>query len=284
MIVVTGATGKLGRLVVDALLKRVPANSIVAAVRSPNKASDLAKNGITVRHADYDEQASLTQAFAGAEKVLLISSNEIGRRLEQHQAVVKAALEARVDFLAYTSVLRADTSGLGLAAEHKGTEATIAASGLPYAFLRNGWYIENYTENLGPALAQGALYGCAGEGRIAAATRADFAEATAQVLTRPEGENRVYELGGEQRFTMTELAHAVSTWAGRSIPYRDIPYTDYKQALLSAGLPEPFAELLADSDRGISRGELDCTSGELRRLLGRDPQTLARVLEGLPRP
>jgi NAD(P)H dehydrogenase (quinone) len=244
----------------------------------------LAAKGIGVRQADYDVATSLVSALAGAEKVLLISSNEVGRRLEQHQAVVKAARESGVEFIAYTSVLRADKSGLALAAEHKGTEETIVASGLPYAFLRNGWYIENYTENLGAALAQGALFGCAGTGRIAAATRADFAEAAATVLTRPEGESRIYELGGDQRFTMAELAQAVSVWAGRDIPYRDVPFADYQQALLGAGVPAPFAELLADSDRGISRGDLDCTSGDLHRLLGRATQTVAEVLEGLPRP
>ena len=284
MIVVTGASGKLGRLVVEALLKRVAANKVVAAVRSPNKASDLAAKGVQVRQADYDVRNSLVSAFAGAEKVLLISSNEVGKRIAQHRAVVEAAQLARVPFIAYTSVLRATTSSLGLAVEHKATEAVIAASGLAHAFLRNGWYIENYTENLGPVLAQGSFVGCAGEGRIAAATRADFAQAAASVLTEPATQNRIYELGGDQRFTMTELASAVSKWAGRDLGYQDVPFEAYKQGLLNAGIPESFAELLADSDAGIRRGELDCESGDLRRLLGRATQTVADVLATMQKP
>jgi NAD(P)H dehydrogenase (quinone) len=283
MIVVTGATGKLGQLVVAALLKRVSADKVVAAVRNPTKAAGLAAKGVQIRQADYSNPDSLSTAFVGAEKVLLISSNEVGQRLKQHRAVVEAAKAAKVKLIAYTSVLRANSSGLGLAAEHKSTENAIAASGIPYAFLRNGWYIENYTENLGPALAQASLVGCAGKGRIAAASRADLAAATAVVLTQEQSQNSVYELGGDQRFTMTDLAQTVSDWAGRPIGYRDLSYADYKQLLLSVGVPPDFAELLADSDVGISRGELDCESGDLHRLLGRATQTVIDVLAGLPR-
>ena len=181
MIIVTGATGQLGRLVISQLLKRVPAAQIVAAVRDPAKAADLAAQGVAVRRADYTDPASLDAAFAGATKVLLISSNALGDRVPQHRNVIDAAVRAKVGLLAYTSVLHADRSTLGLAPEHRETEDAVRASGVPYTLLRNGWYVENYTVSLGGAIAHGALAGGAGEGRIAAAARADYAEAAAVV-------------------------------------------------------------------------------------------------------
>jgi NAD(P)H dehydrogenase (quinone) len=275
MIVVTGATGKLGRFVIEGLLQKLPAGQIAIAVRSPEKAADLKARGVQVRRADYNNPESLDTAFAGAERVLLISSNEVGRRAVQHQAVARSVKKAGAALLAYTSVLRAETSGLALAAEHKATEHAIRDAGLPFVFLRNGWYIENYTENLRPALAQGALYGAAGEGRIAAATRADFAAAAVAVLTSSGHENKIYELGGDAAFTMAELAAEVTRQSGKSVTYTNLPPEQYKKALLGAGVPAPFADLLVDSDLGIVRGDLNDSTGDLRRLIGRPTTPLA---------
>jgi NAD(P)H dehydrogenase (quinone) len=276
MIIITAATGKLGHHVVDALLERVPASQIAVAVRNVDRAADLAARGVQVRHADYERPETLRAAFAGAHKLLLISSSEVGRRESQHRAAVAAAVEAGVGFLAYTSILRADRSTLGLAAEHVATERAIAASGLPHAFLRNGWYLENYSENLASALAHGVMLGAAGDGRIAAAARRDLAEAAAAVLLGEGHENRTYELAGDARFTMRELAAIVSELAHRPVVYQDLPQTAYRDALIGFGVPAPFAEVLADSDAGIARGELDDTTGDLRRLIGR-PTTSPRA-------
>lgn len=270
MITVTGATGHLGRLVVETLLDRgVPADQIVAAVRTPAKAADLAARGVQVRAADYTEPETLAAAFAGTDKLLLVSSSEVGRRLPQHENVVRAAVAAGVSLIAYTSILHADTTGLALAGEHKATEAVIRDSGLPYVFLRNGWYVENYTENLGPALQFGAIPGSAGDGRISAATRADFAAAAAAVLTGEGHAGKAYELGGDTPFTMAELAAEVSARSGKPVGYQDLPAEEYVKVLVGAGVPETFARLLADSDLGIARGELFTDSGHLSQLIGR---------------
>ena len=278
MIVVTGASGHLGRLVVEGLLKKVPAGEIVAAVRSPQKAKDLAARGVAVREADYARPDTLDRALAGARKVLLVSSNEVGKRAEQHAAVVAAAKRAGVGLLAYTSILRADTSRLALAAEPLATEQAIRAAGLPHAFLRNGWYLENYTENLAPALQHGALFGCAGAGRIAAAARADYADAAVAVLTAPGAPRAVYELAGDRGFTMAELAAEVARAAGKPVVYRDVPPAEYRAVLTGAGLPGGYADLLVDSDLGIAKGELDDRSGELSHLIGRPTTPLAAAV------
>ncbi|MEV0902264.1 SDR family oxidoreductase [Actinoplanes sp. NPDC049802] len=267
-IAVTGATGHLGRLVIDALIARGAApGEIVAAVRDTAKATDLAARGVTVREADYDRPQTLAAAFAGVDRLLLISGNAVGQRIAQHTAVIGAAKAAGVGFLAYTSILRADSSPIGLAPEHLATEEAIKASGIPFALLRNGWYIENYTGALGAALEHGVLLGSAGQGRIAAATRADFAEAAAAVLL--SGETGVYELAGDQPFTMAELAAEVARQTGVPVEYRDLPAADYQAALVTAGLPEAFAGLLADTDVKIRDGHLDDAGGTLSRLLGR---------------
>ncbi|EJL88369.1 putative nucleoside-diphosphate sugar epimerase [Herbaspirillum sp. CF444] len=269
MIVVTGATGQLGRLVIAALLKTVPAGQIVAAVRSPEKAGDLAALGVQVRRADYTDAASLDVAFQGAKKILLISSNEIGARLAQHRAVVDAAKRAKVQLLAYTSVLRADTSKLGLAAEHLQTEQAIKDSGVPAAILRNGWYTENYTAGVPGALAQGAIYGSAGNGRISSAARSDYAEAAAVVLAGEGQAGKIYELAGDSAYTLTELAAEVSRQSGKTVEYRNIPEADYKAALIGFGLPEAVATLLSDSDTAASGGALFDEGRQLSTLIGR---------------
>ena len=279
MIIVTGATGQLGRLVIARLLKTVPAAQIVAAVRDVAKASDLAALGVQVRRADYTDPASLDAAFDGASKVLLISSNELGQRGQQHRNVIDAAVRARAGLLAYTSVLHADTSPLSVAAEHRETEAAVRASGLPFALLRNGWYVENYTGGLGAALAHGALAGGSGEGRIAAAARADYADAAAAVLTGAQPVQQVYELAGDTAFTLGELAAEVSRQSGREIAFHNLPQQDYLAMLLSLGLPAPLAELIADSDAQAAKGALDDGSGTLGRLIGRPTIALADAVK-----
>ncbi|MFY1828501.1 SDR family oxidoreductase [Myxococcus fulvus] len=278
MIAVTGATGHLGRHVIDQLLRKVPATQVVAVVRSPDKAKDLAGRGVQVRQGDYEKPATLDAAFQGIDSLLLISSNEVGKRLSQHEAAIAAAKKAGVQRVAYTSLLHADTSGISLAPEHLATEKALRASGLPFILLRNGWYLENYTENLGSALQHGVLLGAAKEGRIAAAARADFAAAAVAVLTTPGHEGKVYELAGDSPFTMAELALEVSRQSGKPVAYNDMPQDKYEETLRGFGLPGPVAQMLASADAGIARGELDDRSGELRRLIGRDTTPLAQAV------
>ena len=279
MIAITGATGQLGRLVIEELVQGMPANQIIAAVRNPARAKDLAARGIAVRPADYDRPETLEAAFAGADKVLLISSSEVGRRLPQHKAVIDAAKGSGVGLLAYTSILHADTSPMGLAAEHKVTEAYLKASGLPFVLLRNGWYTENYTASIPAALQHGAFLGCAGEGRIASAARADYAAAAAAVLLRDGQAGQVYELAGDDAYTLAELAAEVSRQSGKTIVYHNLTEGDFKAALLGAGLPEGIAGLLAESDSGAAKGGLFDDTKQLRQLIGRPTTTLATMIK-----
>ncbi|MCD5996556.1 SDR family oxidoreductase [Pseudomonas sp. CDFA 602] len=276
MIVVTGATGQLGRLVIEQLLGRVPASRIVAAVRSPEKATDLAALGVHVRQADYSQPSTLSSAFAGAEKVLLISSSEIGQRVPQHQAVIDAAKQAGVKLLAYTSVLHADTSALGLAKEHRDTEAYLRASGVPFTLLRNGWYSENYTAGIPGALAHEALLGSAADGKISSASRLDFAIAAAVVLTSPQDQSgRIHELAGDDAYTLSDFAAELSKQSGKPLPYVDLPQAEFAAALLEAGLPDFVAQLLADSDAAAAKGALFDDSRQLSTLIGRPTTPLS---------
>lgn len=279
MIVVTGATGQLGRLVIAALLNKVPATQIVAAVRNVEKAKDLAALGVQVRHADYNQPASWDVALKGADKVLLISSSEIGQRARQHRSVIDAAKRAGVKLLAYTSVLRADTSPLGLAAEHNETENYIRASGVPFVLLRHSWYTENYTMGIPGALAHGAVYGCAGNGRISSATRADYAEADVTVLTADNQAGKIYELAGDTSYTLAELAAEISRQSGKNIGYVNLPETEYKNVLVKVGLPEPVAALLSDSDTGVSKGGLFDDGHQLSKLIGRPTTPLETAVK-----
>jgi len=279
LIAVTGASGQLGRLVVEALLRRgVPAGRVVAAVRDPGKAAGLAERGVQVRRADYARAETLEAAFDGVGRLLLVSGNEVGQRVRQHENVVRAAKRAGVELLAYTSILRADTSGMILAGEHKETEAIIRDSGLPYTLLRNGWYFENYHGPIKQAPAHGVILGSAGEGRVSAAARADYAEAAAAVLAGEGHSNKVYELAGDKGFTYGELAGEVARQAGREVIYQDVSAEKYAEALVGFGLPEPLARALADSDLGIKRGELFDEAADLRTLIGRPTTTLAEAV------
>ncbi|WP_030235444.1 SDR family oxidoreductase [Streptomyces sp. NRRL S-350] len=285
MYVVTGATGQLGRLVVEGLLAAVPASEVAVAVRSAEKAADLAARGVAVRVVDYDRPETLEGAFAAGDRVLLVSGSEVGRRIPQHRAVVEAAKAAGVALLAYTSAPGAAT--FRLADEHKATEELILASGLPYALLRNGWYTENYLGDAAGTVARGVVLGSAGEGRIATAPRRDYADAAVAVLLgkgegKGEGkgaggsrENAVYELSGDAAWSLPELAAELAAASGAPVEHRDVTPAEHLAALVGAGLPEGFAEVLVDVDAGIARGELAGTPGDLARLIGRPTVPLA---------
>lgn len=278
MIAITGATGQLGRLVIQSLLKTVPAAQIVAAVRSPEKAQDLAALGVQVRKADYTQPDTLDAALKGVQKLLLISSSEVGQRTAQHKAVIDAAQRAQVQLLAYTSVLRADSSLLGLAAEHVETEALLRASGLPVVVLRNGWYTENYTASVPAALAHGAVLGAAGHGRIASAARADYADAAAVVLATEGQAGKVYELAGDSAYTLADLAAEIARQSGKSVVYKDLPEAEYQAALVQVGLPAGFAALLADSDAAAAKGALFDDAHQLSQLIGKATTPLATTV------
>ncbi|GAB2909856.1 NAD(P)H-binding protein [Streptomyces mayteni] len=276
MYVVTGATGHLGALAVRALLDKVPAEQVAVVVRNEAKAADLAARGVSVRVADYDRPEALAGAFRAGERVLFVSGSEAGRRIPQHTAVVAAAGAAGVGLLAYTGVLGGPKADFRLADDHKATEEAILASGLPYTFLRNGWYHENYTENLAPVLEHGVVLGSAGEGRIASASRADYAAAAVAVLTGEGHEGRAYELSGDTAWSLAEYAAELSRQTGREIRYAPVSAEEHLAVLTGAGVPEPFAAILVDVDTaGIARGLLAGTSGELTRLIGRPTTPLA---------
>lgn len=281
MIALTGATGQLGQFVVEALLKSVPAKEIVAIVRNPAKAEALSKQGLIVRQGDYNDQAALTQALAGVEKLLLISSSEVGQRAAQHRNVINAAKAAGVKFIAYTSLLHADTSPLGLHVEHVETEKLLAESGLPFALLRNGWYSENYLASAPAALAHGVFIGAAGEGKIASATRADYAAAAARVISEEGHAGKVYELAGDKAWTLSDLAALLSEASGKKVVYQNLSEADFAAALKGAGLPDGLAEMLADSDIGASKGGLFDDSQTLSKLIGRPTTSIADSVNDL---
>jgi NAD(P)H dehydrogenase (quinone) len=278
MIAITGASGQLGRLVVKELLKSIPADTIVAAVRTPAKVEDLAALGVQVRQADYDQPATLDTAFAGVSKLLLISSSEVGQRTPQHTAVIDAARKAGVGFVAYTSILHADTTPLPLGLEHKQTEAILASSGIPHALLRNGWYTENYAAGIPAALQYGVVLGSAGDGRIASAARSDYAAAAAAVMLADNQAGKIYELAGDEPYTLTEFAAEIARQAGKDIVYKNMSEAEYIQALLGAGLPQGLAVLLAESDTGASKDGLFDDSHTLSTLIGRPTTPLAATI------
>ncbi|MGK9175856.1 SDR family oxidoreductase [Yokenella regensburgei] len=281
MIAITGATGQLGALTVEALLETVPANEIVAIVRNPAKAEALTQKGVVVRQGDYNDAAALTAALTGVDKLLLISSSEVGQRTSQHRNVINAAKAAGVKFIAYTSLLHADSSPLGLAVEHVETEHMLAESGIPFALLRNGWYSENYLASAPAALAHGVFIGAAGDGKIASATRADYAAAAARVMREENHAGKVYELAGDDAWTLSELAAELSKQSGKSVVYQNLSEADFAAALKDVGLPEAFANLLADSDTGAAKGGLFDDSRTLSTLTGRPTTPLAESVKGI---
>ncbi|WP_328865807.1 SDR family oxidoreductase [Streptomyces sp. NBC_00304] len=274
-IVVTGATGELGRLVIDQLLTTTPAAGIAAVVRNKEKAAAIAALGVELRIADYSRPETLDGAFRAGDRVLLISGSEVGSRVAQHAAVIDAAKAAGVAQLAYTGILGGPDADFLLADEHKVTEQLILDSGLPYTFLRNGWYTENYTANLAPVLTHGAVVANAGDGRIASATRADYAAAAAAVLTGEGHLNKAYELSGDVAWSFDEYAAEVARASGQEIVHNDVPAAAHQEILVGAGLPADFAAILVDVDEAVRRGRLAGTSGDLARLIGRPTTPLA---------
>ena len=278
MIAVTGATGQLGALALEALLKNVNASELVAIVRNPAKADGLAQKGVNVRKADYTDQAAFTAALAGVDKLLLISSSEVGQRAAQHRNVINAAKAAGVKFIAYTSLLHADSSPLALRLEHVETENMLAESGIPFTLLRNGWYSENYLASAPAALQHGVFIGAAGDGKIASATRADYAAAAARVVSEEGHAGNVYELAGDEAWTLSELAAELSKQSGKPVVYQNLSEADFAAALKSAGLPDAFADLLADSDVGASKSGLFDDSRTLSKLIGRPTTSIAESI------
>jgi len=253
----------------------------VAIVRNPAKAGALSQQGLDVRQADYADQAAFTSALQGVEKLLLISSSEVGQRAPQHQNVINAAKAAGVKFIAYTSLLHADTSPLGLHVEHVATEKALAESGIPFTLLRNGWYTENYLASAPPALEHGVFIGSAGDGKIASATRADYAAAAAKVIAEEGHAGKVYELAGDNAWTLSELAAELSKQSGKSVKYQNLSEADFSAALKSVGLPAGLAEMLADSDTGASKGGLFDDSHTLSALIGRPTTPLAESVKAI---
>lgn len=277
MIAITGATGQLGRLVIEKLIQMGLQQEIVALARSPEKAASL---GVAVRQADYDHPATLTKALAGVDVLLLISSNEMDQRAVQHRNVIAAAQAQGVGRIVYTSLLHADHSVMNIADDHRDTESVLRASGLTYTILRNGWYTENYTGNIGSALEHGVLVGSAGNGRISSATRADYAEAAAKVIAQEGFDGEVLELAGDESWTLSDLAAEVSHQTGRNIPYRDLPEADYAAVLEQAGLPQPIAQTIAHWDVQVANdGILFDDQQRLSALLGRPTTSLADAVK-----
>ncbi|WEH15909.1 SDR family oxidoreductase [Streptomyces sp. VNUA24] len=273
-IVVTGATGHLGKFVVEGLLEKVPAEQITAVVRSEEKAAGFAARGVKIAVADYSTPETFDGVFAAGDKVLLISSSEVDKdRTAQHRVVIDAAKAAGVALLAYTSAPGSLTAAL--ADDHRATEEALLASGLPYALLRNGWYHENYTEQLAPVLQYNAVTHAAGEGRVSSAPRADYAAAAVAVLTGEGHENQTYELGGDIAWSFAEYAAELSAQTGKEIANNPVPADALVGILTGAGLPEGFAAVLAGVDASIEKGELAVSSGDLSRLIGRPTTPLA---------
>ncbi|MHA7772140.1 SDR family oxidoreductase [Roseibium sp. M-1] len=277
MIAVTGANGQLGRLVLKHLTK-LAGEPVRAMVRSPEKAQDLASRKVSVVKGDYDDAASLGAALEGVDRLLLISGSEVGKRVPQHKAVIDAAKAAGVRFIVYTSLLNVPHSSLQLGIEHAATETLLAESGIAHAVLRNGWYVENFGGKIAAALAHGTVAGAAGDGKISAAGREDYAEAAARVLTGDDLSTRAYELGGSPAFSLGDLAAELSRQSGRTIPFNNLPEDTYAGILVQAGLPEGFAKVLADADRGTAAGELFTTSTALQDLIGHPTRTLSDLI------
>ncbi|GGH75564.1 SDR family oxidoreductase [Phaeocystidibacter marisrubri] len=271
---ITGATGQLGSLVVEHLKNRVDASNLVALVRSPEKVE-----GIEARAFDYEKPEALVDALKGIDTLLLISGNEIGKRTTQHTNVINAAVEAGVGRVVYTSILKADTTSISLAGEHVETEKLLEKSGINYTILRNGWYTENYTANLAGSVQAGALVGSAGEGKISSATRNDFAEAAAVVLTQNESGQKVYELSGDEAYTLSDLAAEVSKQTGKNIPYQNLPEEKYSEILKGLGIPDLYAEGIASWDVSASKGDLYDDGTTLSTLIGRPTTPLSEAVK-----
>jgi NAD(P)H dehydrogenase (quinone) len=273
---VTGATGQLGRIIIEKLKEKTLADTILALVRSTQKASDL---GVEAREFDYDQPGLLAGALKGIDKLLLISGNEVGKRFPQHANVIEAAKKAGVKLIAYTSLLRADTSTIGLAPEHLETEKAILRSGIPSILLRHGWYTENYTASLANVVSGGVLYGASGNGRISSAARTDYAEADVVALTTAGNEGRIFELAGDEPFTMSDLAKVISQVSGKDIQYKNLSVAEFTAILVKSGLPEGAAQFYAGVHVSTEKGDLFDNDHQLSRLIGRPTTPLSEVIK-----
>lgn len=273
---VTGSTGQLGKIVIEQLKKKVPAENIAALARNTQKAAGL---GLEVREFDYDNPEKLQSALSGIDNLLLISASEVGKRVVQHTNVIEAAKKAGIKWIIYTSLLHADSSSLSLAGEHIATEKALKDSGIDYTILRNGWYTENYTGSVQGAIAGGAFLGSAGDGKISAAVRADFAEAAAAVVSDESHKGKVYELAGDESFTLTDLAGEISRQTGKNIPYNNLPESEYAAILKKVGLPEGLSLAIAGWDVGASKGDLFDDSRQLSKLIGRPTTSLSEAVK-----
>jgi NAD(P)H dehydrogenase (quinone) len=278
-LLITGATGQLGRLVVEQLLAAgLPAGDITATGRATDKIKDLADRGVRVRAVDFGDPGAVRAAVAGADRVLLVSAMEPGGRVAQHRNVIDAALAAGTGLVAYTSIVNAETTTIRLAADHQATEKLLRDSGVPYVLLRNSWYHENYTARLPAFLAQGVVLGSAGEGRISAAARADYAAAAVRVLTTDGHAGQAYELGSDEPFTLAQLAAEISAQSGKPVRYVDLPEAEYAKALKTHGVPELMADMLAETDTAVAHDALFTASGDLTALIGRPATTLSAAV------
>lgn len=278
-ILVAGATGNLGRLVIESLLERgADPQSVIAGARDVTKAEGL---GVRVARVDYSDPASVRSALEGVDTVLLVSGSEVGQRVAQHKAVIDAAKDAGVAKLVYTSAPKATTSDLVLAPEHKATEELIAASGVPSVILRNNWYTENYAADLARAAETGVLASGAGAGRVASASRKDFAEAAAVVLLDEGHLGQVYELGGDVAWNYDDLAGAIAEISGRDVAYQPLTADEQLAGLRAAGLDEGTAGFVVALDAGIAAGALADTDGTLSRLIGRPTTPLVEGLRAI---
>ncbi|MEG0030668.1 SDR family oxidoreductase [Acinetobacter sp.] len=278
-IAITGATGQLGNLVIEQLLQLTTAQNIVALVRNIDKAEHFKVQGIELREFDYDRPETLIPALSGVNKLLLISANEIGRRTPQHQAVIDAAKVAGIPYLAYTSLLRADTSPLGLAQEHRETEKLIQDSGITYTFLRNNWYSENYLAGVAHTIEIGTLFGAAQDGRISSASRIDYAEAAAKVLTSTGHENKTYELAGSESFRLSDLATLIGQAANKDIIYQNLSAEEYTQGLTQAGLPAGLVDVIVDADTQSIQGAMYSDRKDLEQLIGRNTTSIQNAIK-----
>lgn len=278
-IAITGATGQLGNLVIEQLLQLTAAQNIFALVRNVDKAEHFKAKGIELREFDYDRPETLVPALLGIDKLLLISANEVGRRTPQHKAVIDAAKVAGVPYLAYTSLLRADTSPLGLALEHRETEKLIQDSGLRYTFLRNNWHSENYLAGVAHTIEIGTLFGAAQDGQISSASRIDYAEAAAKVLTSTGHENKTYELAGSESFNLSKLATLIGQAASKDIIYQNLSAEEYTQGLTQAGLPAGLVEVIVDADIQTIQGAMYSDSQDLEQLIGRKTTSIQDAIK-----